>query len=84
MAFTAESPGINGILLPLLSEQGNTLFILRLNLLLTRGVPSAFRDGILFLYRQPSYAIGSVLSLSGHAFCVLMAFTAESPPAQGQ
>ena len=36
-----------------------------------------------FIYFKPPYAIGSVPSLSGHAN-VSMAFTAESPPAQGQ
>ena len=36
-------------------------------------------------FMKPPYAIGSVPSLSGHAYiCVPMVFTAESPPAQGQ
>ena len=36
-------------------------------------------------FTKPPYAIGSVPSISGHAInCVPMAFTAESPPAQGQ
>ena len=35
-------------------------------------------------FMKPPYAIGSVPSLSGRVNCVLMAFTAESPPAQGQ
>ena len=39
----------------------------------------------LFIYFKPPYAIGSVPCLSSHAFiCVPMAFTAESPPAQGR
>ena len=39
--------------------------ILRLNLVLTRGIPPDFRDGVhLFI---PPYAIGSVRGLSGHA-----------------
>ena len=37
-----------------------------------------------FIYLKPPYAIGSVPSLSGHAInCVPIAFTVESPPAQG-
>ena len=38
---------------------------LRLNLVLTRGIPSAFRDGV-HIYIPPT-AIGSVPTLSGHA-----------------
>ena len=38
-----------------------------------------------FVYFKPPYAIASVPSLSDHAFiCVPMAFSGESPPAQGQ
>ena len=37
--------------------------ILRLNLVLTYGIPPEFRGGVL----KPPYAIGSVPSLSGHA-----------------
>ena len=36
------------------------------------------------VYSKPPYAIGSVPSLSGHALCIPVSFTAESPPAQGQ
>ena len=54
----------------------------RLNLVLTQGIPPDFRGGVhLFI---PPYVIGSVPRSSGHAFAyVPMAFTAESPPAQG-
>ena len=37
-----------------------------------------------FIYVEPPYAIGSVPSFIGSRNCVPMAFTAESPPAQGQ
>ena len=37
-----------------------------------------------FNYFKPPYAIGSVPSFIGSRNCVQMAFTAESPPAQGQ
>ena len=58
---------------------------LGLNLLtvLTHGIPPDFRDGVHFffetaiLHRISSEFIGS-------RSCVPMAFTAESPPAQGQ
>ena len=39
--------------------------ILRLNLVLTHGIPPDFRGGIHLF--KPSYAIGSVPTLSGHA-----------------
>ena len=39
--------------------------ILRLNLVLTYGIPLEFRGGVHFM--KPPYAIGSVPSLSGHA-----------------
>ena len=38
--------------------------ILRLNLVLTYGIPPGFRGGV---HMKPPYAIGSVPSLSGHA-----------------
>ena len=40
--------------------------ILRLNLVLTYGIPPEFRGGVRLLFKTP-YAIGSVSSLSGHA-----------------
>ena len=50
---------------------------LRLNRMLPHGKPPAFRDGIhlhpftsIYLYRQPTYAIVSVSSLSGHAIAL--------------
>ena len=41
--------------------------ILRLNLMLSCGIPPEFRGGAHFYYFKPSYAIGSVPCLSGHA-----------------
>ena len=42
--------------------------ILRLNLVLTYyGIPPEFRGGVHFFYLKPSYAIGSLPSISGHA-----------------
>ena len=42
--------------------------ILRLNLVLTYGIPPEFRGGVhIFIYFKTSYAIGSVPSLWGHA-----------------
>ena len=57
---------------------------LRLNLVRTYGfLPSSAAASSYFF--KPPYAIDSVPSLSGHAiYCVPLAFTAESPPAQGQ
>ena len=40
---------------------------LRLNLVLTYGIPPEFRGGVLLIISKPPYAIGSVPSLSGHA-----------------
>ena len=40
--------------------------IIRLNLVLTYGIPPEFRGGVHLLFKPP-YAIGSVPSLSGHA-----------------
>ena len=40
------------------------IFILSLNLVLTYEIPPEFRGGV---HMKPPYAIGSVLSLSGHA-----------------
>ena len=55
----------NGFGLPVPRQQAYSSSTLRLNLVLTRGIPPDFRGGVhLFL---PPYAIGSVLSLSGHA-----------------
>ena len=55
--------------------------ILRLNLVLTLGIPPEFRGGVQFetaiRHRVSPEFIGSCK-------CVPMAFTAESPPAQGQ
>ena len=55
--------------------------ILRLNLVLTYGVPSEFRGGSIYetaiRHRVSHEFIGS-------RNCVPLAFTGESPPAQGQ
>ena len=55
--------------------------ILRLNLVLTYGIPPEFRGGVHYetaiRHRVSPEFIGS-------RNCVPMAFTAESPPAQGQ
>ena len=42
--------------------------IFRLNLVLTYGIPPEFRSGVQLYNRIPPYAIGSVPSLSRHAF----------------
>ena len=57
---------------------------LRLNTVLTRGIPPDFRIGVHLLLQ--SYVIGSVPSLSWghHAIQCPMAFTVEGPPVQGQ
>ena len=41
--------------------------ILRLNLVLTYGIPPEFRGGVHLFIGKPPYAIGSVPSLLGHA-----------------
>ena len=40
------------------------IFIIRLNVVLTYGIPPEFRSGVHFLFK-PSYAIGSVPSTDG-------------------
>ena len=47
-----------------LSRVSLLISILRLNLMLTYGIPPEFRGGV---HMKPPYAIGSVPSLSGHA-----------------
>ena len=57
--------------------------ILRLNLVLTYGIPPDFRDGVhLFFLTAVRHRVSP--ELIGSRICVPMAFTAESPPAQGQ
>ena len=60
------------------------LFILRLNLVLIYGIPPEFRGDVhLFIF----FAIPHRLSpefIGSRNNCVSLAFTAESPPAQGQ
>ena len=57
--------------------------ILRLNLVLTHGIPPDFRGRVHFFIQT---AIHHRLSpeFIGSRNCVPMAFTADSPPAQGQ
>ena len=57
--------------------------ILRLNLVLTYGIPPDFHGGVLLFIQ---IAIGHRVSpeFIGSRNCVPMAFPAESPPAQGQ
>ena len=40
--------------------------ILRLNLVLTHGIPPAFRDGVQLLYRQPPSSQSWVVNCRGH------------------
>ena len=57
--------------------------ILRLNLVLTHGIPSDFRGGVhLFMYTAILHWVSA--EFIGLRNCVPMAFTAKSPPAQGQ
>ena len=58
------------------------LSTLRLEMVLTRGIPTAFRDGVHSFI--PPTAIGPVSSLNWLRKWVPMEFTVESPPAQGQ
>ena len=56
--------------------------ILRLNLVLTHGIPPDFRGGVhLFIKTAIRHRVSP--ELIGSRNCVPMAFTAESPPAQG-
>ena len=59
--------------------------ILRLNLVLTYGIPPEFRGGAASIYSFIT-AIRHRVSpeFIGSRNCVPMAFTAESPPARGQ
>ena len=60
-----------------------SLSILRLNLVLTHGILPDSRGGVhLFIYTVIRHRVSSELIRSRN--CVPMAFTAESPPAQGQ
>ena len=57
--------------------------ILRLNLVLAHGIPPEFRGGGHYLYKIAiRHRVGP--EFIGSRKCVPMAFTAESPPAQGQ
>ena len=56
--------------------------ILRLNMVLTHGVPPEFRCGVHFYLG--CHAPSGQSRVYGPRNCVPMAFTAESPPAQGQ
>ena len=57
--------------------------ILKLNLVLTYGIPPEFRGGVhLFIQTAIRHRVNPEFIES--RICVPMAFTAESPPAQGQ
>ena len=57
--------------------------ILRLNLMLTYGIPPEFRGGVHYLFKTAiRYRVSPEFIES--RICVPMAFTAESPPAKGQ
>ena len=57
--------------------------ILRLNLVLTYGIPPEFRDGVhFFFFTAIRHRV--IPEFIGSRNCVPVAFTAESPPAQGQ
>ena len=57
--------------------------ILRLNLVLTHGIPPDFRGGVpLFIYTAIRHRVSP--EFIGSRNCVPMAFTAESPPQQGR
>ena len=57
--------------------------ILRLNLVLTCGIPPEFRGGVhLFIQTAIRHRVSP--EFIGSRNCVPMAFTADSPPAQGQ
>ena len=51
-----------------------------INLVLTHGILPAFRDGVCVFRQSPSDQPESI----GSRDCVPVAFTAESPPAEGQ
>ena len=60
-----------------------SISILRLNLVLTHEIPPDFRGGVLlFIYTAIRHRVSP--EFIGSRNCVPMAFTAESPPAQGQ
>ena len=78
----ANSFGLMGRVQPSRPASVCSLPTLRLNLMLTHGNPPDFRGGVyLFI---PSYVIGPAPSFIGSCNYVPMAFTAKSPPAQGQ
>ena len=62
----------------------HAITILRLNLVLTYGIPPEFRGGVhLFIYnRNTRHRVSP--EFIGSRDCVPMAFTAESPPVRGQ
>ena len=57
--------------------------ILRLNLVLTYGIPPEFRGGV-HLFVKTAMRHRASPEFIGSRNCVPMAFTAESSPAQGQ
>ena len=71
-----------GFIQPSLLASACSFSILRLNLVLTYGIPTKFRGGVHYLYKT---AVRHRVSpeFIGSRSCVPMAFTAENPPAQG-
>ena len=59
------------------------IFILRLNLVLTYGVPPEFRGGV-YLFIQTAIRYRVSPEFIGLRNCVPITFTAESPPTQDQ
>ena len=55
----------------------------RLNMVLTYGIPPDFHGGV-YLFISTAIRHRVSLEFIGSRICVPMAFTAESPPAQGQ
>ena len=66
-----------------LSRVSLLISILRLNLVLTHGIPPAFSGGV-YIYVKTARRHWVSPEFIGSRNCVPMAFTAESPPAQGQ
>ena len=60
------------------------IFILRLNLVLTYGIPLDFRGGVHLFIETAIIRHRVSPEFIGSRNCIPMAFNAESPPAQGQ
>ena len=66
-----------------LSRVSLLISILRLNLVLTYGIPPDFRDGVYLCIQTAIHHRVSPEFIESHN-CVPMAFTAENPPAQSR